>query len=115
MITYSKLGAIVAASIVASSVFAQTVDVSQRGYIQTMAVGYSEGVKIYLTTDFVNPNCTPPGGVQNTAYLRYSHGRYKDIYAALLSAQMSGQTVTLRTTYSDQVTKECEVMYIWTN
>jgi hypothetical protein len=115
MVTYSKLGAIVAASIFAGSVFAQTIDVSQRGYIQTMAVGISEGVKIYLTTDFVNANCTPPGGAQNTAYLRYSHGRYKDIYAALLAAQMSGQTVTLRTTYSDQVTKECEVLYIWTN
>jgi hypothetical protein len=115
MLTYCRLSAIILASVMAATASAQTVDVSQRGYIQTMAVGISEGNKIYLTTDFVNPNCTPPGGAQNTAYLRYSHGRYKDIYAALLAAQMSGQTVTLRTTYSDQVTKECEVLYIWTN
>jgi hypothetical protein len=111
---YLKLGVIAVASIIAHSVSAQTVDVSQRGYIQTMAVGVSEGVKIYLTTDFVNSNCTPPSG-QNSAYLRYSHSRFKEIYAALLSAQMSGQTVTLRTTFSDQLSKECEVMYIWTN
>jgi len=53
-------------------------------------------------------NCTP-GGVGDYMTLQYTHARYADMYALLLTAKAAGQPVTFRI---NEGTAGCTLMYV---
>jgi len=76
-------------------------------HINRIQIGLSAGVYLYVDASLSSLNCQ--SGQATFITLEYTHARYQEMLALLITAKATGRTVTLRIR---EVPENCPLMYI---